>query len=246
MLSANNYKRILSQLFDVKPMKNSADLDWEMIKKADKVLNLKNVVTKKEIHIRREALILNRERNVRSLRENESVIFIRQNRNDCGKKIVKVSSLIDDAVDRKNFLFGEEASVYSQLLSDDYFAAVKNKGEQFSFTRLNEELPLTQKDALRELEKVDARDNVIEEQYNEVEGLFAEQIGLSSVDPINQTRRSPSRKYCGTGSGAILSAVETPEHSFKFIFLAPSLFSKIRFNGLTILIFAAISFFSAA
>ena len=260
MLISNNSKRILSQLFDIRPMKNSADLDWEAIKIVDKILDLKNAMTKQEVRIRRETLILRPKQNMRDLRENESVIFVKDNKNDYQKKPVKVRPFA-------------ETEIYPHLLSDDYFAAIKKpkslnnnvvddnfddiffvSKNSVNLREINEELPITQEDALREFEKVDARDNVIEERYDEVEGLPAGQTGLSTADlPEAALLSCEVESDCDDARGQSvvnkpidLSVVETPEHSFKFIFLAPLLFSKIRFNGLTILVLAAFSFFSAA
>ncbi len=268
MLSKNNYKRILSQLFDVKPMKNSVDLDWETIRTVDKILDLKNVFTGKEIHIRREALILNRRRNIHSLRENESVIFIQQNKNDYDKKMVKVglpvdndipelnlnpaetSSLYsrvceDDVVNQENRLFGEEANVYSQLLSDDYFAAIKSQGKQLSRVRLNEELPITQEDALREFERVDARDNIIEERYEAGE-INDSMIGGENTVDFTENNRDGACDYFAVDQSIDSFTVEALDRSSLFIFWPLPLFSKIRFNGLVIALFAVISLFSAA
>ena len=49
-------KGILSQLFDVKPMKETGDLDMERIIKIKKTLNLRGELTNKENKQRKEAV----------------------------------------------------------------------------------------------------------------------------------------------------------------------------------------------
>lgn len=183
-MNSNNYKRILSQLFDIKPMKDSVDLDWEKIKKVERIISLRGKTTAKEMQARREALILNHAKKAAFLRENESLVFVKKDQRSEVEEPVNVKRVIAS----------------SQLLFDDYFASLK--GSQNSYEAKNnysedenavgaedieEDLVMddtsesddagedilgqgkhpTREEILRELEEVEARDRYIENANDE-------------------------------------------------------------------------------
>ena len=112
------YKRILSQLFDIKPMKDSADLDWDKIKKVKSVVSLRGKMTENELQMRREALILSHASRSAILRENESLVFVKKDAEAITEQPVNVKS---DSISEV-----EKSIASSQLLFDDYFASVGN------------------------------------------------------------------------------------------------------------------------
>lgn len=124
MLDKNSYKRVLPQLFDVKPMKDSVELDWIRIKEVKKILDLRARKTIKEMWMRREALIFDYAKKTAKLRENESLIFVKKDQNDNKEEAVNI----------------HEASAPVHLLFDDYFAFTPPESRQRKMAVINNKI----------------------------------------------------------------------------------------------------------